>query len=322
MAAERAEETAPQLSVDAGEACGFHAPSAAPSATEMGVGCAFGLPESPDAVLFASYGTTIPSERDASIDPVAHALALAFPESRSAQAYASGKVLRALFGTEDEMPGVAEALDRLSDAGARTVVVQPGHLVHGVSFDRLVSQVKAAEPRFKRVAIGEPLLSDEKDRELAAQVLSAAHAAQRGFATVLVGHGFARDEAAGRDPGSDNAFSKLGAWLRSLHRSDVLVGVMDVEPGSAADRACGFERVAADLSLLPGGVRKVTLAPLMLTAGRHARTQICGDGAESWRSRLQDLGYDVTVQLAGLGSFAGIRDQYVAHARAAWESAR
>lgn len=277
----------------------------------------------PEAVLFASYGTTIPSERDASIDPVAHELALAFPEARITQAYASGKVLRALAGTAGEMPGVPEALEGLAASGVRNAVVQPGHLVHGVTFEVLARQVEAARGSFDRLVLGEPLLSSEADLSAVARALCSAFPQVSGSATVLVGHGFARDEAAGRDPGEDNAFALVGERLLAQGRRDVLVGVMNAEKGGAADRTCGFDRIVRELNALDwtaGASRRVTVAPLMLTAGRHARTQIAGTGPESWTSRLAAHGFEVETRLVGLGSIAGVRALYAAHARSAWSA--
>lgn len=107
---------------------------------------------SPDAVLFASYGTSREDARATSIAPVAECLRAGFgceeeasPEAGAvlgaarlhadaatplfAEAYTSAKARRVLAGRGTPVPDVSEALHALARSGARRVLVQPGHLV-------------------------------------------------------------------------------------------------------------------------------------------------------------------------------------------------
>ena len=55
-------------------------------------------------------------------------------------------------------------------------------------------------------------------------------------------------------------------------------------------------------------------------AGDHANNDMAGDEEDSWKTALEDAGYEVTSRLNGLGENAAIRDIYVKHAQAAIDS--
>ncbi|MDR1465935.1 MAG: sirohydrochlorin cobaltochelatase [Oscillospiraceae bacterium] len=56
------------------------------------------------------------------------------------------------------------------------------------------------------------------------------------------------------------------------------------------------------------GARRLTLVPLMMTAGRHARQDVCGQEEGSWRSRLTRLGLEVTPAAQGIWALAAVRE--------------
>ena len=64
-------------------------------------------------------------------------------------------------------------------------------------------------------------------------------------------------------------------------------------------------------------VKKVVLYPLMVVAGDHAKNDLAGDEADSWKNRIAAQGYDVKCVLSGLGEYPGIREVFVRHAEEA-----
>ena len=60
-------------------------------------------------------------------------------------------------------------------------------------------------------------------------------------------------------------------------------------------------------------VRRVTLAPLMIVAGDHAKNDLAGDGPDSWKSILVRDGYEVEADLRGLGEVPAVQAQFAAH---------
>ena len=55
----------------------------------------------------------------------------------------------------------------------------------------------------------------------------------------------------------------------------------------------------------------------MIVAGDHAKNDLAGEEPDSWRSRLQHLGYAVSCQVEGLGENPAIRAVFTAHAKEA-----
>ncbi len=65
------------------------------------------------------------------------------------------------------------------------------------------------------------------------------------------------------------------------------------------------------------GTRKVRLLPFLLVAGGHAENDIAGAAPESWKSTLEREGFEVEVQLRGLGETEGIVSILLEHSRSA-----
>ena len=255
----------------------------------------------PDAVIFASYGTTSEGQLAASIEPVAAALGAAFPGVPVAHAYTSAKVRRVLDARGAHVPDVGEALGALVAEGARDVLVVPGHVVAGEAFalvERAVAEARAAGvPECVRLAA--PLLACADDVRAAGLALAERWPARPGEAVLLVGHG--ADATAGLP------YAALGYRLLELGRGDLVVACMH-----------GYPDLEATLRLLARkGAARVRLVPLMLTAGKHARSDLAGAAPDSWRGRLEAAGYEVVPELEGLGSVPAFQELYVAHARAA-----
>lgn len=268
------------------------------------------LSHDPDAVLFASYGTTRAGQREASIDPVARSVGEAFPGAALAQAYTSAKVRRALARRGEPVPGVADALRELARDGARSILVQPGHVVAGMAFDLVAEGVRTVrrERPDVGIALGAPLLATTRDVCELGSALAVLLPREEGGAYVLMGHG--TDGTAGLP------YAALGYRLRELGRPDLVVGAMDGYPS--------FDAVSLLLTRYALAAppfareRRVTLAPLMLTAGAHAGRDMAGEDRLSWKSRLEATGYRVGARLEGLGSIPAVQRMYREHAREAW----
>jgi len=57
----------------------------------------------------------------------------------------------------------------------------------------------------------------------------------------------------------------------------------------------------------------IHLAPFMIVAGDHARNDLAGDDADSWKSQFEQAGYPVLCHLKGLGEYEGIRQIFLRH---------
>lgn len=251
------------------------------------------------AMLAVSFGTSYSDAIERNIVPVEKALAAAFPERELRRAFTSDVVRRKLAQAGKEPPDdVPRALERLLDEGYTDVVIQPTLIINGEEFDRLAGQTAPFLTRFKRAALGTPLLTSAADYSQTVRALEAELSApEDGEAVLLMGHGSER-----------SSYARLEYALHDAGWGSAFVGAMK---GSST-----LDKVIRRLAERPG-IRRVRLYPLLLAAGDHARGDMAGDGRDSWKSRLTAAGYDVTCILRGLGESPGVRELFVRHAREA-----
>lgn len=111
---------------------------------------------------------------------------------------------------------------------------------------------------------------------------------------VFMGHG--------TDHHANSAYPTLEYTFHALGYSQVLVGTVESFPD--------LKNVMAKLKI--AGKKNVALMPFMLVAGDHAKNDMAGE-EDSWKSELEDEGYEVRVILKGLGEFSGIRKIFLEH---------
>ena len=95
--------------------------------------------------------------------------------------------------------------------------------------------------------------------------------------------------------------------LTDAGHTNYFVGTVEASPT--------LEEVLA--AVQAGDYTKVVLRPLMIVAGDHANNDMAGDEEGSWKTAFEEAGYEVTVQINGLGELEAIQQLLVAHAQAA-----
>ena len=59
------------------------------------------------------------------------------------------------------------------------------------------------------------------------------------------------------------------------------------------------------------GFSKILLKPFMIVAGDHAKNDMASDEEDSWKTILQNEGYEVTPLLKGMGEYEFIRKMFM-----------
>ena len=232
------------------------------------------------AILAVSFGTTHEDAEQSCIRPVEEALRAAFPLWEVRRAWTSRMIIRRVAARGAAIENEAEALARLRAEGYENIVLASTHIIPGQEYDRVRAAAGA-------LPVSEPLLNDDADLRWMAEVLSDI-ARQEGRTLLVMGHG-------------------------TEHRADaVYAGLRAVLPPSVK-LACvegkyGLEGILDDLEATPG--KRLTLMPLMLVAGDHAKNDLAGDG-DSWKTRLLARGFDVNVRLQGLGALKAVQGRVV-----------
>ena len=254
------------------------------------------------AIVAVSFGTSYPDTMKKTIAAIEADLAAAFPDRELFRAFTSHMIIQKIARRDGMViDTISQALQRLTAAGYEDVIIQPTHVINGEEWDKLKSQAAPYEGAFRRLAFGTPLLTAVEDyRAVVCALLEYLPEYEKGTAIVLMGHGSEHPATA--------VYATLEYMFHDQGRRDIRVGTVEGYPG--------FDELCRRLSE-QGKVEKVFCYPLMVVAGDHARNDLAGDDPDSWRSRLEDSGYQVQCVLTGLGELPKIRAIFTRHALAA-----
>ena len=247
------------------------------------------------AILAVSFGTSYPDTLEKTIAATEKALAAAYPDWPVARAFTSGMIIKKLQSRDGvHIDNVAEAMERLKDAGVTQVAVQSTHVMHGEEYEKMLAQLSPYRAGMD-IAVGAPLLHAQRDYEAVADaLLSWLPVPGADEALLLMGHG--------TEHFANSAYAQMEHVLRA--RCDrIYLATVEGYPT--------LDLVLEQLKKRPE-IRRLTLAPFMLVAGDHARNDMAG-GEDSWKVQLEHQGYEVSCILKGLGECPAIQNLFVAH---------
>ena len=252
------------------------------------------------AILVVSFGTSFNDSRHITIGAIESAIREKFPDYDVRRAFTSQIIIDKLKERDGVViDNVEEALDRLVADKVQEIVVQPTHLMNGYEYDDLVKAVEFYKDKFKKVALGEPLLSSDDDYyKVIAALASVSERYDDGkTALVFMGHGTEAE--------SNKVYSTLQDKLTAEGKKNYFIGTVEATP-SIEDVLKGVKAA---------GLKKAVLRPLMVVAGDHANNDMADlEDPESWASQLTAAGIEVECVLEGLGQIVEIDELYAAHA--------
>ena len=253
-------------------------------------------------LLVVSFGTSYNDNRRLTIGAIEAAMQEAFPDYAVRRAFTSQIIIDHVRDRDGvSIDNVTEALDRAVENGVKTLVVQPTHLMDGLEYNDLVTELATYSDAFEQVAIGEPLLTSDEDFRLVAEALVAATSSydDGNTAIVFMGHGTEAD--------SNAVYPRLQQVLTEAGQANYFIGTVEAEPT--------LETVLAKVK--EGNYTKVILQPLMIVAGDHANNDMASDQEGSWKRAFEEAGYEVTTVMDGMGQMEAIQGLFIAHAQAA-----
>ena len=250
-------------------------------------------------VLVVSFGTSYNDSRDITIGAVEEAIQDAHPEYETRRAFTAQIIIDKLSERDGlEIDNVTQALDRAAADGFKNLIVQPTHLMDGLEYNDLITELKDYRSNFEHISVGRPLLTSNEDY---ASVIEAITGATKEYddgetAIVFMGHG---TEAV-----SNEVYGIMQRKLGEAGYENYYIGTVEAEPT--------LEDVISALKE-KGSYKKVILEPLMVVAGDHANNDMAGEEEDSWKTALEAEGYEVECLLQGLGELEGIQKLYVDH---------
>lgn len=245
------------------------------------------------AIVAVSFGTTVDEARDAAITPIEREWAEAFPDYIVRSAFTSSIVRRRLAERGIFIDSVEEALSALLAEGVQKVYLQPTHLIPGEEYDLLREAAEKWQKKFALLKIGEPLLADRKDMERVLCRMKERFPVKEGTVCIFMGHGSAH--------AANRVYEQLAGILSQEEGQSYFMATVEGSP-SFLDALLAVEKRS--------GISKIILVPFMLVAGDHARNDMSGEDAESWKSICEAKGYETECHLQGMGEYPEIRALY------------
>ncbi len=256
-------------------------------------------------ILVVSFGTSYAQTREKTIGAIEAEIQGAFPEYSVRRAFTSGMIIRKLKKRDGiEIDNVKEAFERAVEEGVKELIVQPTHMMDGVEYTGLSSELDNYRDKFDKAVLAAPLLTDESDYEaLALAVTSRTREYIDGSSAVIfMGHG--------TDSASNSVYGRFQNKLRERGFSDYYVGTVEAVP--TLEDVIGM--------IKDKGYKRVVLEPLMVVAGDHASNDMAGEDEHSWKNVLKREGYEVVTILEGMGENPQVRAIYTEHTRKAVNS--
>lgn len=257
-------------------------------------------------ILLVAFGTSIPEARVA-FDAIDAQVRAEFPDVPVRWAFTSNIIRKKLEREAGQKTlSVPAALSAMLDDGFTDVAVQSLHTIPGEEFHRkvlgVVSAFRHMPGGFRQLTVGAPLMASDEDmrRVVKAVASTVPSARQSDEPVVLMGHGT-------HHPG--NIYYPGLQWYLDVQESNIFIGTVEGTPRLDDIR----ERLRASAA------DKVWLMPMMSVAGDHARNDMAGPEADSWKSVLEQNGYDVAVILKGTAEYPEFVSIWIEHLKGAFD---
>lgn len=241
------------------------------------------------AILMIHFGTTHTDTRALTIDAINEKVRKLFPDVDLREAYTSRIIIKRLGDRGVVKANPHQALEELKAEGYTHILVQASNIINGVEMESLNWDVAKMRPSFKDIRIGDPLLYSPEDYENVIDVLAQKEDKQTAF--VWVGHG--------SDHSATAQYAMMDYMLKLKGYNNYFVGTIEGYPE--------FDDMMNQLKA--SSLKKVVLVPFMFVAGEHAKNDI----AEDWKNDIEKEGYEVLVNMEGLGQNPAIQDLLISH---------
>ena len=248
-------------------------------------------------ILLVAFGSTIP-EAQVSFENIDRAVKASFSKIPVRWAYTSHMIRKKLARSGKYLDSPEVALAKMLDERFTHVAVQSLHTIGGYEFHDLRRTVHQFQypGGFKRIMLGVPLLSSQQDmkRIRDAVIDNIPKERKQNEGVVLMGHGTHHPS---------NAF--YAALMFQIQRKDPNIFIGCVE---------GYPEIDEIIAMLKEkSIKKVYLMPFMSVAGDHARNDMAGNEADSWKSILTKAGIASVPILKGTAEYGNMVDIWVDH---------
>ena len=250
------------------------------------------------AILVVSFGTSHLDTLRVTIEKAENQIRDHFNDYDIYRAFTSHKIIRKLREKyEMFIDTPEEVMAKLYEDDYEDVIIQPLHIIPGEEYIYINKIGEAYKDKFRSVKMGRPIFYYQGIENLPQDYSLFIEATKKLYeennAVVYVGHGTAHSANA--------VYGCLQTVYEDEGYENVFVGTVEGYPN--------FEAVLKRLKRK--NIDEVTLAPLMVVAGDHAKNDMASDEEGSWKSMLEKEGIKVNIYLKGLGENERFNQLYI-----------
>ena len=230
------------------------------------------------AVLVTSFGTSHKDTRQKCLDSIENEVKAKYGSEKVERAYTSGVIRRIVEKKEGiHIFDQNEGLEALKNKGYDEIVTMSLHILDGIEYAKLND---------KYGEISKPLLVNDEDFQKVVND-EEFNSTEGNDAIVFMGHG--------------SEYQKLQEENLKAGKDNIFIATVE-----------GQVTIEDVIQKLKGrGFRKILLKPFMIVAGDHAKNDMASDEEDSWKTILQNEGYEVTPLLKGMGEYEFIRKMFM-----------
>lgn len=249
------------------------------------------------AILVVSFGTSHLDTKSKTIDYITDKIKNEFPEYEIYEAFTSGIIKKVLMKRENlHVFNVEEAMEQMLLDGITEVIVQPTHILNGIEYEKMLSQMEPYKEKFNAIRSGLPLLTHTEDYlYFIENFMQEMPKLKQDEALVLMGHG--------SDHYINVTYSAMNDMFRAKGHEHVYVGTVEAYP-YLEDIMKRMEKEKYE---------KVYLTPFMIVAGEHVKNDMLGEEEDSWLNELERAGYEVDPICKGLGEYEFVSTIFTSH---------
>lgn len=250
------------------------------------------------AILVVSFGTSYLDTLNKSIEKVENQIKNHFKEYDIYRAFTSHKIIKKLKDKHEIIVHTPEeVLENLYYNEYEEIIMQPLHIIPGEEFIYINKIGEAFKDKFKVLKIGRPIFYyqgiDDLPQDYSLFIEATKDLYENNDAVILMGHGTAH--------AANSVYGCLQSVFEDEGYENVFIGTVEGYPN--------FDTVIKRLKRK--NITEVTIAPLMVVAGDHARNDMASDEEDSWKSMLEAEGIKVNVHMRGLGENEKFNELYI-----------
>ena len=236
------------------------------------------------AVLVTSFGTSHKDTREKCLDLIENEVKAKYGSEKVERAYTSGVIRRIVEKKEGiHIFDQNEGLEALKNKGYDEIVTMSLHILDGIEYAKLND---------KYGKISKPLLVNDEDFEKVVND-EEFNSTEGNDAIVFMGHG--------SESAADSTYQRLQEEYVKAGKDNIFIATVE-----------GQVTIEDVIQKLKGrGFSKILLKPFMIVAGDHAKNDMASDEEDSWKTILQNEGYEVTPLLKGMGEYEFIRKMFM-----------